>query len=83
MTAVDHMTELESFLEEYPETRYLEVMAPDISGVLRGKRVERADFSKLFGKGVNHCGGTTLLNIKGEVPEYVDFPGPASRPPSA
>jgi glutamine synthetase len=73
MTAVDHMTELESFLEEYPETRYLEVMAPDISGVLRGKRVERADFSKLFGKGVNHCGGTTLLNIKGEVPEYVDY----------
>ena len=65
--------ELEHYLEQHPETRYLEVLAPDICGVLRGKRVERSDFGKLFGKGVNHCGGTTLLNIKGAVPEYVDY----------
>jgi glutamine synthetase len=65
--------ELEHYLEQHPETRYLEVLAPDICGVLRGKRVERSDFDKLFGKGVNHCGGTTLLNIKGAVPEYVDY----------
>jgi glutamine synthetase len=65
--------ELDHFLEQHPDTRYLEVLAPDISGVLRGKRVERTDFAKLFTKGVNHCGGATLLNIKGAVPEYVSY----------
>ncbi len=69
----DNTNELESYLEQHPDTRYLEVLAPDISGVLRGKRVEREDFGKLFGNGINHCGGATLLNIRGEVPEYVSY----------
>lgn len=71
--ACERSEELESFLESHPDTRYLEVLAPDISGVLRGKRVEQSEFGKLFGKGVNHCGGATLLNIRGEVPSYVDY----------
>lgn len=73
MASDDRLSELEAFLEQHPETRYLEVMSPDISGVLRGKRIERSDFGKLFSKGVNHCGASTLLNIKGAVPEYVHY----------
>lgn len=73
MAARPNPAELEAFLELYPDTRFMDVLAPDINGVLRGKRIERAEFSQLFGKGANHCGSTTLLSLQGEIPEYVVY----------
>jgi glutamine synthetase len=65
--------ELESFLEQYPETQFIDVFAPDINGVLRGKRIRESDFGKVFGGGSNYCGSTTILGVKGEISESVSY----------
>ena len=57
--------ELETYLQDYPETRYLEALIADMNGILRGKRVERDDFYKLVGNGMNMCASTTMLDTRG------------------
>jgi Glutamine synthetase len=63
--------ELRQFLERHPDTRQLELLQPDMLGILRGKRVGRDEFAKVFGKGVNFCGATVLLDSKGQTFERV------------
>ena len=63
--------ELRQFLERYPDTRQLELLQPDMLGILRGKRVGRDEFAKVFGKGVNFCGATVLLDSKGQTFERI------------
>lgn len=58
--------ELGDFLARYPDTRQLELLVPDMLGILRGKRVAANEFAKPFGKGVNFCGATVLLDAKGQ-----------------
>ena len=58
--------ELSDFLARYPDTRQLELLVPDMLGILRGKRVAANEFAKPFGKGVNFCGATVLLDAKGQ-----------------
>jgi glutamine synthetase len=58
--------ELDDFLARYPDTRQLELLVPDMLGILRGKRVAANEFAKPFGKGVNFCGATVLLDAKGQ-----------------
>ena len=65
MAAEESGTELEAFLKDRPETRYLEALITDMNGVLRGKRVEREGFYKVFGKGMNLCGSTVMLDTRG------------------
>ena len=36
----DKNNEMQAFLEAAPDTRYIEILAPDMNGILRGKRVE-------------------------------------------
>ena len=36
--------ELRKFLKKHPDTRFMELLAPDMVGVLRGKRVGEYDF---------------------------------------
>ena len=50
-----------------PDTQSLELLIADLNGVLRGKRVPRKEFDKVFAKGINLPGATTLLDIKGDV----------------
>jgi len=63
--------ELRQFLERHPDTRQLELLQPDMLGILRGKRVGRDEFAKPFGKGVNFCGATVLLDSKGQTFERI------------
>jgi glutamine synthetase len=65
--------DLARFLVNHPGTRFLDLLAPDINGVLRGKRIERSEFESAFGRGINHCGSTTLLSMQGEIPHYVRY----------
>ena len=65
--------ELEAFLGQHPETQFIDVLAPDINGVLRGKRIQDMDFEKVFGGGSNYCGSTTILNVKGETIENITY----------
>ncbi|NNL95762.1 MAG: glutamine synthetase [Xanthomonadales bacterium] len=64
---------LAAFLKAHPETRFLDAFAPDINGVLRGKRVQADEFEKLFVGGSNYCAASTLMNVRGEAPENVKY----------
>lgn len=67
--------ELKQFLERYPATESLELLQPDMVGILRGKRVGRAEFAKPFKDGVNFCGATVLLDSQGQTFERIDNGG--------
>jgi glutamine synthetase len=63
------------FLERYPDTRQLELLQPDMLGILRGKRVGREEFGKPFTGGLNFCGATVLLDAKGLTFDRIDYGG--------
>jgi glutamine synthetase len=63
------------FLEKYPGTQQLELLQPDMLGILRGKRVGRGEFTKPFGDGLNFCGATVLLDAKGLTFDSIDNGG--------
>lgn len=56
---------LHRLLEQQPQTELIEVLFADINGMLRGKRVGRDDFRKVFEPGVSLPGATALLDSKG------------------
>lgn len=64
------MAELEALFKAAPEMRMLEVLIPDLNGILRGKRITRDEAAELFESGVKTCGSTPLMSCKGEtIPE--------------
>ncbi|WP_191621402.1 glutamine synthetase family protein [Marinihelvus fidelis] len=67
------LQELEEFLESHPETRFMDVFAADINGIVRGKRLPQEDFEKPFEKGANFCAATTLMNTRGEAAERLQY----------
>jgi len=67
--------ELQQFLERHPATESLELLQPDMVGILRGKRVGRQEFGKPFKDGVNFCGATVLLDSQGQTFEGIDNGG--------
>jgi glutamine synthetase len=67
--------ELAKFLEKYPHTQQLELLQPDMLGILRGKRVGRGEFAKPFTDGVNFSGATILLDAKGLTFDRIDHGG--------
>jgi len=67
--------ELRRYLEQHPDTRLLELLQPDMLGILRGKRVVSDEFAKPFAGGVNFCGATVLLDAKGQTFERIDNGG--------
>ncbi|MFZ2508332.1 MAG: glutamine synthetase family protein [Steroidobacteraceae bacterium] len=67
--------ELQKFLKLHPDTRLLELLQPDMLGILRGKRVVRNEFEKPFTAGLNFCGATVLLDAKGQTFERIDNGG--------
>ena len=67
--------ELAQFLEHHPRTESLELLQPDMIGILRGKRVGSREFAKPFKEGVNFCGATVLLDSQGQTFEGIDNGG--------
>jgi glutamine synthetase len=67
--------ELARFLEQYPDTQQLELLQPDMLGILRGKRVGRDEIAKPFTGGLNFCGATVLLDAKGMTYDRIDQGG--------
>lgn len=67
--------ELRRYLERHPDTRLLELLQPDMLGILRGKRVVSDEFAKPFAGGLNFCGATVLLDAKGQTFEGIDNGG--------
>lgn len=62
----DQNGEMKAYLESAPDTRYIEILAPDMNGILRGKRAEAGDFDKIFDDGINYCASSVVMDSKGE-----------------
>ena len=60
-------TELRRLLRQYPNTATLELLIPDLLGILRGKRIRRKGFEKTADEGFWFCAGTVLMSTLGDV----------------
>jgi glutamine synthetase len=59
--------ELEALLAGDPGLRAVEVLLPDMNGVLRGKRVGRNELAALFGRGINMPASACIMDTRGHV----------------
>ena len=59
------LSELRAYLRKHPDTWEIEIMVPDIAGVLRAKRIRAAEFEKIFGSHFYMPGGAVLLDTLG------------------
>ena len=73
MTSGDLKAELDRYLAEYPETRFMEPLITDMNGILRGKRVGVEELGKAFKNGVNMCAATTILDTLGNTFNNVPY----------
>jgi len=73
MTSNASSSELDDFLRKYPETRFMDVFVPDLNGILRGKRIQTEEFSKVFGNGSNYVASTPLMNVLGDLSEIISY----------
>ncbi len=55
----------ESFLAAHPAVRAVDLLLPDLCGVLRGKRVDRADLPAVFERGIYLPGSMFALDVLG------------------
>jgi len=69
------MDEIESFLNAHPDIEYIDGMLPDLSGIIRGKRINREDLRKIYDKGFFVPASTVLLYVIGDSddPEGIGF----------
>ena len=44
-----------AFMEQAPDTRYLELLVADMNGTLRGKRTDIDDARRIYKNNVNWC----------------------------
>ncbi len=65
---IDDKELLANYLKDHPETKFLEAMTVDVSGVLRGKRLVREEFEGLSSEGLKACRSAALLDFSGTPP---------------
>ena len=58
--------ELRQLLRKHPETATMELLVPDILGILRGKRIRRSSFKKTCDEEFGFCAGTLLMSVLGD-----------------
>jgi len=58
--------ELNRFQRQHPDAEVMELLVPDLTGVLRGKRLRKREFAKVFSDGFSMPGGTVLLDTIGD-----------------
>ena len=59
--------ELSRLLRKHPKTTTMELLVPDILGILRGKRIRRSSFEKSCDEEFWFCAGTLLMSALGDV----------------
>ena len=64
---VANAAELEEFLRRYPETQMLEILMPDVNGILRCKRIHRREFATLFEGAFKVPTTVAFLGIRGNL----------------
>ena len=60
-------SELRKLLRKYPSTTSMELLVPDVLGILRGKRIRRSSFEKTCDEEFSFCAGTVLMSALGDV----------------
>ena len=65
--------ELKKLLRKYPDTGTMELLIPDMHGVLKGKRIQARDFEKTCKDGFWFCGGTVMLTTLGQTVSGIPF----------
>ncbi len=77
------ITELRRFLRKHPKTGSMELLLPDVNGILKGKRIRKSDFEGICKNGFFFCGGTIMLTaLGGTVPglRYTEIDGDPDSP---
>ncbi|MSQ99281.1 MAG: glutamine synthetase [Xanthomonadales bacterium] len=64
-----------AFMEQAPDTRYLELLVADMNGTLRGKRTDIEDAQRIYQNNVNWCAATLVLDYKGSTFDSVPMGG--------
>ncbi len=61
----NRLRELEEFLVTHPDTRFIDALFVDLCGGVRGKRLPREEFEKIFTSGVQIAHTVHVLNVRG------------------
>lgn len=75
--------ELAEFLRKNPGTDVMELLVPDLAGVLRGKRVRAHEFDKVFDDGFYMPAGTVFLDTLGNTIPGIRFSSDDGDPDTA
>ncbi len=67
------ITELKAVQRKHGKFEALELLVPDLNGILRGKRVRPGDFEKSCDGGFVFCAGSTLLTTLGETVSGIPY----------
>ena len=59
------LNEANAFLKEHPEVQFVDLLIADMTGVVRGKRIERNSLHKVYEKGINLPASLFALDING------------------
>ncbi|MBM4218281.1 MAG: glutamine synthetase [Gammaproteobacteria bacterium] len=61
----DEFSNAEAFLAAHPAVRAIDLLLPDLSGVLRGKRVDKSDLAGVYQRGLFLPGSMFALDVLG------------------
>lgn len=67
------ITEIRAVQKQHGKFESLELLVPDLNGILKGKRVRPNDFEKSCNGGFVFCAGTTLLTTLGETVSGIPY----------
>ena len=68
-----NIEELQEFLKKHPGVKMVELLLPDINGILRGKRIGRDELETLYKQGLKACASTPLVDSRGEITFDIDI----------
>ena len=67
------LAELKAVQKKYGKFESMDLLIPDMSGLLRGKRIRQNDFEKSCKGGFVFCAGATMLTTLGEVVSGIPY----------
>ena len=67
------LSELRTAQKKHGDFESMDLLIPDLNGILKGKRIRRGEFEKCCKGGFVFCAGATLLNTLGEVVSGVPY----------
>ncbi len=69
MSCIENSSEPIDFIKKNPDIEAIDLLIPDLNGVIRGKRIERDGLTKVYSHGVNMPASLFSLDITGNTIE--------------